>query len=157
MPLKTLGFLTEPVTFWAAASHTLAVASGATALSVVVFQANVMLPLAGLFSGFCLLFYLRRRLSWKDRLFYALASFAAALPFVWAASDVAEAYWPAMPGSGRIAVGFLCMMVALPFVSALRAGTRQIEDNPSLLLGWVNRLLPERFRFKADKKDDGNV
>ena len=148
MSLKSIEILSEPGSAGAVASHALALSSVGLAFGVVVLQAEVMLPLAGLLSGFCLLFYLRRQLSWKHRLYYALASLAAALPFVWLAADLAQAYWLAMPGSARIAVGFLCMMVALPFVSALRAATRHIEDNPALLLDWLNNRLPERWRFR---------
>ncbi|XBQ15791.1 MAG: hypothetical protein ABL308_12640 [Oceanicaulis sp.] len=133
-------------------AHVSAGAAGVASLGVFIAQSHILLPLAGMGCGFCLLFWLRRKLLWWERLFYALASFFAALPFVWPISDWALAAWPGTPPSARMAVGFLTMMTLLPLVILLRAGTKWIEDNPAAAWLWINNRLPERWRWKPKPK-----
>jgi hypothetical protein len=135
-------------------AHSGAALAGLASVGVVLAQSEVALPLAGMGCAFCLLFWIRRRLPWPERAFYALASFFAALPFVWPAIGLVEHHWPVAPPSARMSVGFLLMLVALPFVAPLRKATRQIEENPSFLLSWINNRIPERWRFKPRQGGD---
>ncbi|TRO96716.1 hypothetical protein FKB34_01740 [Glycocaulis profundi] len=128
-----------------------AILAAAASVTVVIVEAHgILLPLGGMLCGAGCLFYIRRKLPMRSRAFYAIASFFAALPFVWPASDLARHFWPFLPPSVAFAIGFLCMLTVFPLVAVLRAGTKQVEEDPQAVLGWLWRRLPKEWRGGRD-------
>lgn len=120
-----------------------------------VFAQPVIGEVSGVICGALLLAYIRRSMSLVQRVFYSLASFLAALPFMGPASRFIGQLWPYMADVSHMAGGFAAVMVALPAVMLLRAGTRWVEDHPERVFAWAWSLIPERWRGGPGRGRDG--
>lgn len=107
--------------------------------------------LSGVICGALLLAYIRRSMTLVQRVFYSLASFLAALPFMGPASRIVGQLYPPVADVAYMMGGFAAVMVCLPAVMLLRAGTRWIEDHPDKVFAWLWSLVPERWRGRRGR------
>ncbi|MGP1274362.1 MAG: hypothetical protein ACQRW7_02960 [Caulobacterales bacterium] len=127
----------------------LALIAMAGGLGAVLAQ-PIIGELSGVICGALLLAYIRASMDLRQRVFYCLASGLAALPFMGLASRAIIHFWPAAGDAAHMAGGFAAVMVCLPFVMLIRAGTRWIEDHPQQVFAWLWSLVPERWRARQN-------
>lgn len=111
-----------------------------------VFAQPVIGEFSGVICGALLLAYIRASMDVRQRVYYCIASGLAALPFMGMASRQIAYLWPYLADVSHMPGGFAAVMVALPAVMLVRAGTRWIEDHPEKVFAWLWSLVPERWR-----------
>lgn len=115
-----------------------------------VLAQPVIGELSGVICGALLLGWIRRSMDLRQRAFYCLASFLAALPFMGPASRLIGQLYPPWADVAYMAGGFAAVMVCLPGVMLVRAGTRWVEDHPEQVFAWLWSLVPERWRGRRN-------
>lgn len=122
----------------------IAVAGGMGAWMAIPY----LLELSGVVFGCLTLLWIRRAMPMCARLQYAAVSGISGLALAPMLVDVARHFAPFLTDSVKLAIGFATVMVCLPLVMLVRAGTKWVEDHPEKVMAWLWSLVPESWRGK---------
>lgn len=122
---------------------TLAGIGGVGSVSLFYLIPAPYLELSGLLIGALMLAYLRRSVSWSDRLYYSVASLAFGALIAHALAGAAATRFDAGPHWFPL-IGGCSVLIALPFVELLRGIGRRIQGKPDPFVDWIVRKLGGR-------------